>query len=67
MDGRKITAAAAALIMAVSCVTVLTPSWESDAATLNDGDSWGLSLEFDDVDDLMTKIREKPGYPSLSA
>jgi hypothetical protein len=62
MDGRKITAAAAALIMAVSCVTVLAPSWESDAATLNDGDSWGLSLEFDDVDDLMTKIREKPGY-----
>ncbi|MBP5203751.1 MAG: hypothetical protein J6Z16_03865 [Candidatus Methanomethylophilaceae archaeon] len=62
MDGRKITAAAAALIMTVSCVTVLAPSCESDAATLNDGDSWGLSLEFDDLDDLMAKIREKPGY-----
>ncbi|MBO4569241.1 MAG: hypothetical protein J5674_04720, partial [Candidatus Methanomethylophilaceae archaeon] len=60
MDGMKIAAVAAALIMTLSCVVVAAS--EAEAATLNDGDSWGLSLEFDDLDDLMAKVREKPGY-----
>ncbi len=60
MYGRKIAAAAAVIVIALSCVVATAPGTE--AATLNDGDSWGLSLEFDDLDDLMKKIKGKPGY-----